>query len=42
MVSEKTIQSGTSEISTTELPKGIYYAVVTSGNLSTRKAVVKQ
>lgn len=42
LATEKAIQTGTSEISTTELPKGMYYAVITSGDLSTRKAVVKQ
>ena len=41
LVAEKAIQTGTSEITTADLPKGMYYAVITSGNLSTRKAVVK-
>ncbi|MCC6413291.1 MAG: T9SS type A sorting domain-containing protein [Saprospiraceae bacterium] len=42
LVSKKAIQSGTSEMNTAELPKGMYYAVITAGNRSTRKAVVKQ
>lgn len=41
LVAQKAIQTGATEITTTELPKGMYYAVITSGNLSTRKVLVK-
>ena len=38
---EKGLQIGTSDMTTAELPKGMYYAVITAGNRSMRKAVVK-